>query len=210
MQVVGEDRLVHDRLFGHMPNKGNQCPLKNLADAKYALLPDTNPDPERGVRMRADFFLGWEWHFALMQNLTDKALDIDDFISRIELADRHKLWSRRKLELWEIPYILLVWQEFRPIWSSSQQRWLRQDWLRFWFEGRVRTIDDLWIRTEGEFSIVKAYYAPTKGGGSPGLKQLKSYSRINVQTDFVDEAEPRIHSFVRNRMQERFAVELRR
>lgn len=207
MQVIGEDRPVHDRLFKHMPDKENRCPLKNLANARYELLPDAVPDKSRGIQMRADFFLGWEWHFGYMQKLTDMALDIQDFISRIELADQNSLWSRRNLQLWEIPYILLVWREFQPVWSASRLTWLREDWLRFWFDGSIRTIEDLWIRTQGDHWLVKASYVPKKRGGTPGLKQLKSYTRIKMSDDFIAVPQPRIHTYVRFKMIESFPNE---
>ncbi|MBU2729606.1 hypothetical protein [Acidithiobacillus caldus] len=183
MIVVGNDRPLHDQIFSH-PRDANPppCPLRNRADHKYVFLHDVPVDTARGRALRADFFEHWQTHYAHMRKLLNGYMDVDDFIAVIKEADHSRLWSRGNLQEWEVPYIFLAWKEWAPVIKKKGQL-LRPVWLRFWFDSRVRTLDDIWIRTQGDPRIIKAIYRNPARGGSPTLRHL-----VDTKTLYIDQA----------------------
>lgn len=125
----------------------------------------------------------------------------------IEVADRTRLWHRAQLAEWEIPYIFLVWRDYPPIADKKTGKLIRREWYRFWFDARVRTLEDLWIRTHGEHRIVRATYAIPRGGNAPGLSQIRGTKVIRLDNKFLSQ-NPRIpHEFVIKIMHQHFPME---
>jgi hypothetical protein len=57
----------------------------------------------------------------------------------------------------------MVWLPFKPILTTSKtsktsNQPLREQWVRFWYDARVRTIEDLWIRTNEPLTMIKATF----------------------------------------------------
>lgn len=183
MIIRGNDRPLHDQVFSHSPDTNPPpCPLRNRADHKYAFLHDVPEDTARGRALRADFFAHWQTHYAHMRKLLNGYVDVDDYIAVIKEADRSRLWSRGNLQEWEVPYIFLAWKEWAPVIKKGGQP-LRPDWLRFWFDSRVRTLEDIWIRTQGDPRIIKAIYKNPARGGIPTLRHL-----VDTKTLYIDQA----------------------
>jgi hypothetical protein len=170
LSTPGEDRAGLITTFRHLPNKDHWCIFKNASDFRYRLLPNSNLDPIRGAQLRESFLQNWQKHFILMDWYA-AYFDIVDFVERIQLADKEQLWSRPKLQEWEVPHILLVWQAVPPAYKKTGEV-LRAEWLRFWFDGRIRTIDDLWIRTEGDFLLTRACYNTDRNAKRPDADDL--------------------------------------
>ena len=212
LKVVGEDRPPQDRHFSHIGSSqiAPYCPLRNLADRKYEFLTDAPPDSARGKRIRESFFNYWGLHWSLLKSHLGGYADVYSFIEMIEVADQTKLWNRPSLSEWEIPYIFLVWRDYPPILdkSSRNTKYRRREWYRFWFDARVRTFEDLWIRTEGEFRIIRAEYAIPRSGRSPGLDQLKDIEIIRMNPNFLNEPGRPPHDWVVKEMIKTFPNEL--
>lgn len=197
MKIVGDDRPPHDQLFSHIGNMNPApCPLRNSADHKYAFLQEAPQDSAAGKALRRSFFKNWEIHYAKMKKLLNGFVNAEDFINLISEADRARLWHRSKLSEWELPYIFLVWKEWKPVKNKKTGDILRKEWIRFWFDSRIRTIDDIWIRTQGTFRIIKARYTPLKRGGIPGLRHLVDTDDVEIDPDFLTFPHNKPHEYV--------------
>lgn len=206
MHPRGEVDPEVDGVFAHKPNSTAYCPLKQSAAQPYQVLPQNNPDIAAAQRLRNSFFLHWKYHWQLLRRFAPYA-DIAEFISLVRYADQHCIWQYRELLEYEIPYIFLVLKDFPPI--KSKGKWLRREWIRFWFDSRVRTIDDLWINTTGDWRIVKAVYAvPRAKGRVPGAAQLKTTEIPPIDRGFLGGVEPVVHPYQESAMKKAFPKEL--
>jgi len=204
MKIVGEDRPLHDQIFSHIGKENPPpCPLRNSADYKYEFLEEAPEDSEEGRRLRRDFFKNWEKHWNVMWKLLDHFMDIEDFIGLIRRADTTRLWHRSKLSEWEIPYIFLVWKEWKPV-KKRDGTILRETWIRFWFDAHVRTIEDIWIRTQGNPRIIKAWYKDPKRGAILGPDHLIDTDEVRINLDFLAMPHKVPADFVVNKMRQSF------
>jgi hypothetical protein len=172
MATKGEDRPVHAITIAHWPNASRPCPLRCQADHKYHLLPNGQRSTDGGMAMKAAFMREWWHHYNVIFAHVGLGYDIEDFIERVELADEYKLWERAKLQLWEIPYIFLVWRAFEPVFLKKKQVFLRDHWVRFWLDPNCRAIDDLWIRGVPEMRLIRAIYRRPAGKAFPNHAHL--------------------------------------
>ena len=195
-------------VFSHMTDPGRhapQCPLKNSADCKYQFLREPEDNPERAARLRTEFFAHWQHHYVLLKTYLDYLYAMD-FIESIKDADRTSLWHRSHLSEWEIPYIFLVTRDWPPV--ESPARTLRREWLRFWFDGRVRTLDDLWIRREGPINLIRTTYRNPARKGPPRLKHVIRPERRHRVRGFLTDPPPAVHKYVVGKMLHYFPREL--
>lgn len=203
MYTRGEANPTVDGVFSHQPDSKHFCPLKQSASVPYIHLPPVDEDPLRTAQLRASFLRNWRHHYGLMKSYLS-VLDIFDFIGLIHFADRSGIWSYRHIEENQIPYIFLALREFPPV--RSKGKYLRKDWVRFWFDSRVRTFDDLWIHTNGNWLMIKATYANPRNGATPTAKQLKETEIIEVNFDFLNSVQPNFADFVVQKMFDEFGV----
>ncbi|WP_150113931.1 hypothetical protein [Leptospirillum ferriphilum] len=209
MTIYGENRPQHDQVFSHLRNENPApCPLRNSADHKYDFLDEAPQNSETGKSLRQDFFKNWEKHWEVMRTLLHSFMDVKDFISLIHEADRTRLWNRAKLSEWEIPYIFLVRKEWPPVKNKRDGTVLRKEWIRFWFDSRVRTLEDIWIRTQGTPRIIKARYSDPERGGVPGLNHLIDTDVIEIDTNLLESHHKKPHVFVIDRLKQAFPKEL--
>ncbi|WP_152555048.1 hypothetical protein [Desulfonatronum thiodismutans] len=206
MHPRGEADPEVDGVFAHKPKSTAYCPLKESAARPYQILPPTNPDLGKAERLRSAFFLHWKHHWKLIRDYAPFA-DIKEFIALIRHADQQRLWQYRNIQELEVPFIFLVLKDFPPI--KSKGKWLRKEWIRFWFDSRVRSVEDLWINTTGDWRIVKAIYAvPRKKDVVPGPAQLKSTEVPPLKLNFLDKVEPAVHPYQESSMKAAFPEEL--
>ncbi|MBE7562191.1 hypothetical protein H7F10_04300 [Acidithiobacillus sp. HP-6] len=183
--IRGNDRPLQDQIFSHNRNENPpSCPLRNMADHRYAFLQPVPADTQRGRLLRADFFAHWQAHYGHMRRLLNGYMDVDDFIALIREADADRLWSRNQIEKWEITYIFLAWKEWPPV-RNNRDEILRAEWLRFWFDSRVRTFEDIWIRTEGDPRIIKATYQNPARARIPSLQHLEDTRILYIDRNFL-------------------------
>lgn len=210
MQIRGGDRESHaGGVFAHMPTtQGNlpvPCPLRNAADHRYTFLQEPQAHPEHAKRIRHSFFQNWEKHYSVIRKKL-KFLDVGDFIDAINEADKTRLWHRSQLAEWEVAYIMLVTRDWPPV-TTKDGKTLRSEWVRFWFDARVRTLDDLWIRRDGPVEIIKATYKkPSRG--VPRATHLISADPFTVDTEFLSRPHRALHDFVSLKMRQVFVSEL--
>ncbi|AFL68853.1 hypothetical protein [Sulfurospirillum barnesii] len=205
MYTKGETNPEVDGVFSHQPNCNGFCPLKESAGKCYEILLPIDEDPYKTKALRSSFFKHWKFHYNLMKSYL-KVLDIFDFIKLIKYADKNKIWSYRHIEEKQIPYIFLVLKEYPPV--GNKNKLIRKDWLRFWFDSRVRTLEDLWIHTNKDWILIKATYANPRNGKTPNYTQLKDTEIVTVNLDFLNKEEPILSSFVINQMHKEFNKEL--
>jgi hypothetical protein len=203
MHTKGETNPTVDGVFSHQPNTNHFCPLKVSAAEPYEVLPPVDEDPNRTRALRASFMNNWKYHYSLMKDYL-KVLSIFDFIKLIKFADKNRIWSYRHAEENQIPYILLVLKEFPPV--KSKGKYIRRDWIRFWFDSRVRSLEDLWIETNGDWFLIRATYANPINGATPNHTQLKKTEIIQADLDFLDKDEPKLADFVIEEMEKEFNV----
>jgi hypothetical protein len=163
MHTVGENAAgLRDGIFAHDRQNGTTelalfCPLKLSASWKYAGLTPTRPDQAAGQRLRANFMLNWRHHWALIKNYV-LFPDIKAFIQAIRYLDTKQTWQHAGLTENLVPFILLTLHEFPP--PIGKVANARKVTIRFWFDSTVRTTQDLWIRTTGQFRLIRAEYLP--------------------------------------------------
>jgi hypothetical protein len=186
------------------------CPLRNQANHRYEFLQDVPLDHERGAMIRVAFFQHWQQHWSQLRLLLDRYADIADFIGLVHHADGIDFWSRPNLEETDIPYIFLAWREWPPVETvrNGKQVVLRNTWIRFWFDSRVRTFDDIWIRTQGDPVIIKATYKNPQRAHIPNINHLLDTDVININRDFLDDGFPEAHPFVIKKMHQAFPREI--
>lgn len=88
---------------------------------------------------RAAFIADWQTHFRRMKAQVP-SLSINRLTSLIAYADVVSLWSHPNLALSDIPYLLLALGELIADRSDRVSTY----WMRFVFDGTVRSVDDLW------------------------------------------------------------------
>ncbi|WP_323120590.1 hypothetical protein [Burkholderia alba] len=117
-----------------------RCPLSTASyqPPEFAI-GATRPDPLVAADQRAQFFRNWKRHFQIARHHAP-ALTIERFTCLIDYADVMNLWSCAALDQRDLPYVLLVLAGF----IATHRKGETTVWLRFWFDGRVRTGADLW------------------------------------------------------------------
>lgn len=160
VHTVGEGSTSRANTWAHDPNpSGPWCPIKDASGTKYALLTPRKPDVAQGKALRSAFLANWKIHWGHIQEMAHVA-DVHTLVGFIHEADSTKFWEHAGLQEWHIPYVFLASCEFPP-------RANRGEWLRFMFDGKVRTFEDLWIRTTGVWRFLRMRYRRPRSG-SPG------------------------------------------
>ena len=207
MHTVGEDGPLRDATWAHNPSRqAPWCPLKESAGAKYEILSPSEPDELSGVVLRKSFFVNWLLHWSHIIEMVPMC-DIYTFIKFIQYADRKNLWQQRGLEEWFLPYIFLATCDFPPPKSKTGKNW-RQEWIRCRFDSRVRTADDLWIRTDGDWGYIKAEYILPINVKQPNPKHLISVKQITPDKNFLKRVSRFGNTFQINAMKEQFPVDI--
>lgn len=204
MHTKGEVNPAVDGVFSHQPDVDVFCPLKISAEQPYIVLDDVEEDRVKTKLLRSSFLSNWKYHYTLMKSHL-KVLSIFDFIKLIKFADKYKIWSYRHIEETQLPFIFLALKEFPPV-KNKEKKYIRRDWVRFWFDSRVRNLNDLWISTDGDWLLIKAIYANPRSGGIPSQKQLKTTEIIRPNFDILGGCEPKLPDFVMEIMQKEFGV----
>ncbi|MBY0233819.1 MAG: hypothetical protein K2W93_02475 [Burkholderiaceae bacterium] len=203
LHTVGEADLV-DATWAHNPTKAF-CPIKDSGKSKYELLTPKAPVPAAAIALRNSFFINWKQHWSFARSLADFA-GIEDLIGFIRHADRIGLWGHATLSEWHLPYVFLATCEFKPPKGKARSR--RPEWLRFRFDSRLRTIEDLWIRILPNVKFLKLKYrAPRSGVPTAGHYidcDLFDLDRAWMTTHVPDPP----HAYALKEMHAAFAVEL--
>lgn len=179
LHTVGENNAgATDAFFAHDPIPSGQrrpfCQLKDDGTKKYEGLTPTEPDVQAGIVLRQSFLNNWRKHWALIKTYVEYP-DIFAFVNAIKHLDNSKTWQHNGLREELVSYIILSLLEFAP--PKGKVADARNVTYRFWFDGTVRTYEDLWIRTTGDFSMIRASYHPP---ASPKSKLLRFINCADV------------------------------
>lgn len=177
MHTVAESGPLRDATWAHYPSENAPwCPLKHKYGGKYDILEPKEPNEAAGKELRTSFFANWRLHWAHVREIVPMC-DIFTFISFIKYADTKRFWEQAGLEEWFIPYVFLATCDFPPP-KSSKGAAVRPYWVRCRFDARVRSPEDLWIRTDGDWGYVRAHYTAPARGAEPGPNHLIDASPV--------------------------------
>lgn len=209
MHTVGENGPLRDAVWAHNPPRADWqprwCPMKDLAGVRYQLLRPVRPDLTAAAALREAFFLNWELHWAHITKIVPMA-DILTFIEFIRRADQIDFWQQRGLQEWFIPYIFLSLCDFPPP-KSKKGALVRPEWVRCRFDNRIRDMEDLWIKTEGDWGFIRAFYrVPTRG--QPGPSHLIDVAYVPPDNTFLTHVRPGANAFQKDRMRAAFPGEV--
>lgn len=206
VHTVAEGLPPRDGHWAHSPD-GPWCPLKEGAARRYGMLqPGNGVSEEESRQLRQSVLDNWRKHWGHIQELV-KLPDINAFVGFLRWADTSNLWRHRGLQEWFVPYMFLAHCEQAPPASEKGQA-RRSNWLRFWFDARVRTFEDLWIRTTGDFRVIKATYTAPPRGGVPGPQHLVGSDPVIPDPTFLIQA-PRLpaNAYQVRKMRDTFGVQ---
>lgn len=142
---LGELVLTHRRRrgFGYFRHDSeadaSRCPLATTNYQLEGLRVGEPQQPLVAKTHRARFLYNWKRHLRIARSVVP-SLRVERFIELIEYADVLGLWSYSSCELADVPYVLLVLAGFIAVRDRNDERM----WVRFWFDGHVRDMGDLW------------------------------------------------------------------
>lgn len=205
LHTVAEDSGTAVRTWGHDPNPGTYCPIKAEGGTRYEVLPPKDVDPVAGVLLRAAFFNQWQKHWGYVRAIAPFA-DIYTLIGFLQAADRTRFWEQRHLEEWHLPYVFLSTCDFPP--PTGKAATYRTEWLRFRFDGRYRTLEDLWIRAAPEFKFLRLRYRAPARGREPSPTHFIVAEPITASPAWMTGTYPPPLPFAIDKMQGAFPREL--
>lgn len=205
LHTVAEDTGTAVRTWGHDPNPDTYCPIKADGGGRYEVLQPRDVDPAAGAVLRAAFFNHWQKHWGYVRDIAPFA-DILTLIGFLQAVDRTRFWEQRHLEEWHLPYIFLSICEFPP--PTGKAATFRTQWLRFRFDGRYRTLEDLWIRAAPRFEFLRLRYRAPARKKEPRPTDFIVAEPIRVNPDWMARAYPPPQPFAIDKMRKAFPREL--
>ena len=138
-EVTGE-RIAH---FFHLSG-AKTCPASQAAKKQYSILTPTSPNVAGGIALRAAFKANWGVHWSEFNRITDHG-SVDEFVEMLERAGSKRLWEYKGIRAEHLPYLLVALGDF-PRGNSIHNGGVpqRSNYLRFWFDGAVRTLEGRW------------------------------------------------------------------
>jgi len=205
LHTVAEDSATATPTWGHDPSPGTYCPIKESGGGRYELLPPVDPDPAWGRALRQAFFEHWQQHWGYVRDIAPFA-DIFTLIGFLQSADRSRFWQQRHLEEWHLPYVFLSTCDFPPPKGAAAA--YRPEWLRFRFDGRYRTLQDLWIHAAPAFSFLRLRYHAPKRKREPGPSDFIVTEPVAVSPAWMGATYPPPNLFAIQKMHATFPTEL--
>lgn len=191
--------------FAHITGQGF-CPTKEPAGKPYLELSPRFVDQQNAISLRKIFSLEWIRYFNKLRGLVP-CLSADEFVLLVGLANKYRIWEYARLSAWEIPYVFLMLADF-PVKTSLpiNGKPARKFWFRFWYDPKVRNIEDLWINKPEEVRFFRASYNPPARGGMPRAAHLVYSREIVRDRNFLDESDelkyPMAHKIVPRALQQ--------
>lgn len=201
---VGETGPLREALWAHnSAPEAPWCPLKCEGGTKYEVLEPRVRNPGQVTELRTNFLARWRTHWGYIQQIAPMA-DIHTFEGFIRHADSTHWWGHVGLEEWHIPYIFLATCEFPPP-SRPKARAVRATWLRFRFTARVRSLEDLWIRTTGKWGFMRLSYRQPRRG-EPKPEHLVDVVPIVPNPCLLEDSYPPPYPYQSDAMHKRFGL----
>jgi hypothetical protein len=206
MHAVAESGPLGDATWAHSYAKNAPwCPLKENDGGKFNLIAPGNPDSLASQELRNRFFANWELHWAHVLEI-EPACEISKFIRFLEHADSIRFWAHLSLKEWQLPYIFLATCDF-PHTKKKTTKNVREEWIRYHFDSRVRKISDLW--GQSTWSMTRASFSVPQNGGEPISKHIIDVGQIIPDPAFLERIAPIEEDVYRAKMKMYFPTELR-
>lgn len=160
--------------FRHLSDSDSaRCPLATSNYQPDGLVVSTLSRPLVAQEQRARFLFNWKRHFRIARGMVP-VLSLERFTELIEYADVLNLWSYAPLELKDVPYVLLVLAGFIAVRSGEEE----MTWVRFWFDGRVRDVGDLWRTGAPAAQLFRLMYRDPLHTPFPTAAELLHWERV--------------------------------
>lgn len=205
LHTVAEDLPTSVPTWGHDPRPNTFCPVKAEGVHRYEMLPPKDADPVAGAALRAEFFEHWESHWGYVRTLAPYP-EIQTFVGFLRSADQSGFWNYRNLEVWHIPYVFLSTCDFPP--PAGKAGSYRKDWLRFRFDGRFKTLADLWIEAQPGFEFLRLIYKKPLRKPEPGPSEFILAEPIRPNPNWLANEFAGAHAFAIKKMSEAFPKEV--
>ncbi|QYD72842.1 hypothetical protein KZJ38_24450 [Paraburkholderia edwinii] len=131
------------------------------------------PDPHAARAHRAQFLFNWKRHFRIARH-TAPALTLERFTALVKYADVMNLWAYPLLDQRDLPYVLLVLAGF----MAEHRKGDVTTWTRFWFDGRIRSANDLWRSGAPEARLYRVIYRDAVRTPFPTSSEIIRWERI--------------------------------
>lgn len=190
--------------FAHSKNSG-YCPSKNKAAEPFLILPPVDPDPNNSVRLRRFVRDAWYWIYWKVRDLVPY-FSVGEFVELIREATRYQIWAYRHFEPWEVPYTLVVLNDFSPATGYKKQgRPQREFWYRFWYATPNGSFSERWndpherpLLYHGVFKVPTALNIP------PGISDSHAPPEvIRQESDYLDRTKPSLFPFIVDEVERR-------
>jgi hypothetical protein len=204
MSTRGQSLPLRDQTWVHPRDRTSYCPLKDIGKIKYELLTPTQRSIDQGDGLKLAFFQNWRRHWGFICTLAPMT-DVNLFVAWINDMNRKNIWGYQQLEEWQLPYIFLTTCEFPPP-TNDRAKQYRSSWIRFFYNDRVRTIEDLWIYIVPQWSLLKlSFVAPNGKLKKPNNDDLISAEIISPDLVWLDKNYREPHEFVVRIMDSNFS-----
>ncbi|AJZ57076.1 hypothetical protein OI25_7735 [Paraburkholderia fungorum] len=167
MMIVENEGEWGFQFFHRQHFSSSPCPLTTSAVQPPVLFARGLPDIDVESVNREAFIANWRSHFAVMVGQVN-SLSVDRFVNLISVADVLHLWSYRDLDPNDIPFVLLVLAEVMTDTTVGHEKM----WVRFVFEGRIKTVSDLRAEPEMSAKLYRIQYRPHKNTRMPNARDI--------------------------------------
>lgn len=167
MMIVEDDDALGLQFFHRQYFSSSPCPLTTSTAQPPVLFTQGVPNLPVESRNRAAFVARWQAHFAVMTDQV-KTLSIERFVNLIAVADVLHLWSYEELNQNDVPFILLALAEIMTDATVGHEKM----WVRFVFEGRIRTVSDLRAEPEMRAKLYRIQYRARKNTRMPNARDV--------------------------------------
>lgn len=165
--IVETDEELGLQFFHRQHFSSSPCLLTSRDVPPAVLFARGIPDAKVENQNRAAFLAQWRSHFAVMADQV-RTLSIERFVNLVSAADVLHLWSYSDLNLNDVPYILLVLAELMADTTVAGEKM----WVRFVFEGRIKSVSDLWAEPELKAKLYRIQYRPHKNTRMPIARHI--------------------------------------
>lgn len=125
-------------------------------------------------------------------------VSVADFIILIKYMDTKRMWEYHSLREYEIPYVLLVLKDFKPVRkaakkgdvSTATQYW-RRKWVRFWFDASITLFDDYWnLSANYRRPLLKVLYATPPAAKRLNPDDISDFEYVQIDLHFLTKPSP--------------------
>ena len=177
------------RYFKHRREEdAARCPLTTPSYQLERFAADTAvPDMQIAQAHRALFLSNWKRHYRIARH-TAPSLTLERFMGLVKYADVMKLWAHPLLVQRDLPYVLLVLAGF----IAEHRRGDVTTWTRFWFDGRVNAVGDLWRHGAQAARIYRVVYRDPMRTPFPTGAEIIRWERVERIERVADLSTPRV------------------